>query len=149
MWKHREKPFSDKTTCYEYFLFMQMYFSCKLQEAYAIFILKNKEELNKHTKKGQQKAESFHCITDVKQSRFFSITGYYKILDTVPCAVYREADRVLVLRHEPLRWQSRVQDISPPETSRPLVMSNCESSPRDLHLNAKTQLHSTTSKLQC
>ena len=29
------------------------------------------------------------------------------------------------------------------------VISNGKSSPRDLHLNAKTQLHSMTSKLQC
>ena len=65
----------------------------------------------------------------------------------------RVADRVLVLRPGvrpvPLRWASRVQDIGPPETSRLHVISNGESSPRDLHLNAKTQLHSTTSKLQC
>ena len=65
----------------------------------------------------------------------------------------RVADRVLVLRvgvrSEPLRWESRVQDIGPPETSQPHVISNGESSPRDLHLNTKTQLHSTTSKLQC
>ena len=53
------------------------------------------------------------------------------------------------IRPEPLRWESRVQDIGPPETSQPHVISNGESSPRDLHLNAKTQLHSTTSKLQC
>ena len=62
-------------------------------------------------------------------------------------------DRVLVLhpgvRPEPLRWKSRVQDIGPPETSQPQVISNGESSPRDLHLNTKNQLHSTTSKLQC
>ena len=32
---------------------------------------------------------------------------------------------------------------------QPHVIPNGESSPRDLHLNAKTQLHSTTSKLQC
>ena len=55
--------------------------------------------------------------------------------------------RVLVLqpgvRPEPF------QDIGPPETSRPHVISNGKSSPRDLYLNAKTQLHSTTSKLQC
>ena len=67
--------------------------------------------------------------------------------------VSRVADRVLVLwpgvRPEPLRWESRVQDIGPPETSRPHVISTCESSPRDLHLNAKTQLHLMTSKLQC
>ena len=65
----------------------------------------------------------------------------------------RVADRVLVLwlgvRPEPLRWEIRVQDIGPPETYRSHIISNGESSPRDLHLNAKTQLHSMTSKLQC
>ena len=63
------------------------------------------------------------------------------------------AKRVLVLqpgvRPEPLRWESRVQDTGPPETSQPHVLSISESFPRDLCLNAKTQLHSTTSKLQC
>ena len=62
------------------------------------------------------------------------------------------ADRVLVLRPgvrpEPLRWDSRVQDIGPPENSQPHVILISENSPRDLHLNAKTQLHSTTSKVQ-
>ena len=66
----------------------------------------------------------------------------------------RVADRVLVLqpgvRPEHLRWETQVQDIGPPETSRPHVISNSESSPRDLQLKAKTQLYSTTSsKLQC
>ena len=60
---------------------------------------------------------------------------------------------VLVLqpcvRPEPLRSESRVQDTGPPETSWPHVISNGKSSLRDLHVNAKTQLHSTTSKLQC
>ena len=54
------------------------------------------------------------------------------------------ADRVLVLwpgvRPVPLRWESQVQDIGPPETSRLHVISNGKRSPRDLHLNAKTQL---------
>ena len=63
------------------------------------------------------------------------------------------ADRVLVLwpgvRPVPLRLESPVQDMGPPETSYLHVISNSESSPRDLHLNTKTQLHSTTSKLQC
>ena len=64
------------------------------------------------------------------------------------------ADRVLVLqpgfRPEPLSGESRVQDIGrQPETSRLHVIPNGKSSPRDLHLNTKTQLHSTTSKLQC
>ena len=65
----------------------------------------------------------------------------------------RVADRVLVLwlavRPEPLRWESWVQDIGPTETSRPHVISISESYPRDFHLNAKSQLHSMTSKLQC
>ena len=65
----------------------------------------------------------------------------------------RLTDRVLVLQlgvtPVPLRWESRVQDIGPPETSQLHVISNGESSPRDLHLNASTQLHSMTSKLQC
>ena len=61
------------------------------------------------------------------------------------------AERVLVLqagvRPEALRWKSRVQDIVPPETSQPHIISNGKSSPRDLYLKAKTQLHSTTTKL--
>ena len=65
----------------------------------------------------------------------------------------RVADRVLVLRPgvrpEPLRWESQVQDTGPPETSRPHIISVSESSPRDLHLNAKTQPHPMASKLQC
>ena len=65
----------------------------------------------------------------------------------------RVGDKVLVLwlgvRPVPLRWESWVQDIGPPEISQLHVISNSESSPRDLQLNAKTQLLSTTSKLQC
>ena len=61
--------------------------------------------------------------------------------------------RVLVLwpgvRPEALRWESWVQNTGPPETSWPHVISIGESSPRDPHLNAKTQLHPTASKLQC
>ena len=63
------------------------------------------------------------------------------------------ADRVLVLRPsvrpEPLRWENQVQNSGPSETSRPFVISIGESSPRDICLNTKTQLHSMTSKLQC
>ena len=63
------------------------------------------------------------------------------------------ADRVLVLlpgvRPVLLRWESQVQDIGSPETSRLHIISNSESSARDLHLNARTQLHPTMSKLQC
>ena len=80
---------------------------------------------------------------------YFSLSFFFLI----PFPPSHVADRVLVLwsgvRPEPLRWKSRVQDIGPPETSWPHVISNGESSPRDLHLNAKTQLHSTTSKIQC
>ena len=50
------------------------------------------------------------------------------------------ADSVLVLRPsvrpEPLRWDRRVQDIEPPETSWLHVISICERSPRNLHLSA-------------
>ena len=50
---------------------------------------------------------------------------------------------------------ARCQDLEPssghwtPETSWSHIISNGKSSPRDPHLNAKTQLHSMTSKLQC
>ena len=63
------------------------------------------------------------------------------------------ADTVLVLwlgvRADPLRWEIQVQDIGPPETSWPHIISIIESSPRDLCLHTKNQLHSITSKLQC
>ena len=49
---------------------------------------------------------------------------------------------------EPTRWEGRVQDIGPPGTSRPHVISISESSPRDLSLNTKAQLHPTASRLQ-
>ena len=59
------------------------------------------------------------------------------------------ADRVFVLwpgvRLEPLRWESRDQDIGPPEASQPHVISISKSSPTDLRLNTKTQLHPTAS----
>ena len=76
----------------------------------------------------------------------------FNILGNKPL-IYLVADRVLVLRPrvrpEPLRWESQVQDIGPPETSQPHVISIGQSSPRDLHLKTKTQLHTTASKLQC
>ena len=55
----------------------------------------------------------------------------------------------LGVRPEHLRWEGQVQDMGPPETSWTHVISVGESSPRDLHLNTKTQLHPTASKLQC
>ena len=79
--------------------------------------------------------------------------NFFFFLFLLPFLLSRVADRILVLRlgvkPEPLRWQTRIQDIGPPETSQPHVTSNGKSSPRDLHLNTKTQLHSMTSKLQC
>ena len=58
------------------------------------------------------------------------------------------AHRVSVLwsgvRSEPLKWESRVQDIGPPETSWPHIISISKRSPRDHCHNTKTQLHSTT-----
>ena len=79
----------------------------------------------------------------------------YRVLSTSIITVIQShvADRALVLqpgfRPEAPRWESRVQDTGPPETSWPHLISISKSSPRDLHLNAKTQLHPTTSKLQC
>ena len=71
----------------------------------------------------------------------------------LPFLLNHVADRVLVLqpgvRPEPLRWERRVQDIGPQETSQYHIISIGESSPRDLCLIAKTQLHSTASKQQC
>ena len=88
---------------------------------------------------------------------FILITLFYFFLSFfsffLPFLLSNLADRVLALqpgvRPEPLRWESRVQDIDPPETSRPLIISIGESSLRVLCLNAKTQLHSMASKLQC
>ena len=75
-------------------------------------------------------------------------------LNQIPgLSAYRMADTVSVLwpgvRPVPLRWESQIQDIGPPENSQIHVISNGENSPRDHHLNAKTQLHTTSSKLQC
>ena len=83
----------------------------------------------------------------------FLIFKFFFFLFFLPFLLSRVADRVLVLwpavRTGPLRWESRVQDFGPPETSWPHVISIGERCPRDLYLNGKTQLHSTASKLQC
>ena len=80
---------------------------------------------------------------------FFSLLSLFFL----PFLLSRVADRVLGLhpgvRPEPLRWERRVQDICPAETSWLNVISNGETSTRDLHRNTKAQLHLTTSKLQC
>ena len=86
---------------------------------------------------------------------YFNISNYYYFFISffLPFLLSHVADRVLVLqpgvRPEPLRWESRVQDIGRQETSQPHIIPICESSPRYLHLSAKTQLHPTASKLQC
>ena len=53
----------------------------------------------------------------------------------LPFLLSHVTDRVLLLwlgvRTVPLKWESRVQDIGPPETSQLHVISNGESSPRD------------------
>ena len=71
----------------------------------------------------------------------------------LPFHLSHMADRVLVhwpgVNHVPLKWESRVQDIRPPENSWLHVISNGKRAPRELHHNSNTQLHSTTSKLQC
>ena len=86
-------------------------------------------------------------------NNFILFNLFIYLFSFLPFLLSCVADRVLVLlpgvRPEPLRWERRVQDIGPPEISRPLVISIGKSSPRDLCLNANTQLHSMTSKLQC
>ena len=64
------------------------------------------------------------------------------------CTNNHVADRVL-LRYEPLKWESRVQDKGPEETTQPHIISIKERSPRNLCINTKTQLHPTARKLQC
>ena len=63
------------------------------------------------------------------------------------------ADRVLVLwlrvNPELPRWQSQVQDIGPPATSWLHVISNGESSPRDLHLKAFNNQQATVLDTLC
>ena len=90
-------------------------------------------------------------------NNFFYVNNFilfiYFILFFLPFLLSCVADSVLVLwpgiSPVPLRWESQVQDIGPPGTSGLHIISNGESSTRDLHLSAKTQLHSMTSKLQC
>ena len=81
---------------------------------------------------------------------FYFIFSFF--LFFLPFLLSRVVDTVLVLwpgvRPEPLRWESWGQDIGTPETSWPHIISIGKSSPRDLRLNNKTQLHSMTSKLQ-
>ena len=84
---------------------------------------------------------------------FFGLVALFFLSFFLPLILSHAADRVLVfwpgVRPLPLRWESQVQDIGPPETSRLHEISNGESSPGDLHLDDKTQVHSTTSRLQC
>ena len=104
----------------------------------------------------------FHCSLFFMTFLIFYFNNIFFILITLlflsfffflPFLLSHETDRVLVLRSgirpELLRWETRVQDIGPQKNSHPQVTSIGERPPRDLHLNAKTQLHSTTSKLQC
>ena len=84
---------------------------------------------------------------------YFIFSLFFFLPFFLPFLLSHVTVRVLVLRPgvrpESLRWESCVQDIGPPETSRPIVISISLSSPRDLHLYTKTQLHPMASKLQC
>ena len=84
---------------------------------------------------------------------FISFLSFF-IFSFLPFLLSHVADRVLLLqpgvRPDPLRRESSVQDIGPTETSRAHIISiSGESSPRHLHINAKPQIHSMTSKLHC
>ena len=77
---------------------------------------------------------------------YFYFTFFLFLSIFLPFLLNLVANKALVLqphvRPVPLRRESWVQDIAPTEISQLHVISNGESSPRDLHLNAKTQLHS-------
>ena len=79
--------------------------------------------------------------------------SFFLLLYFLPFLLSHVADTVLVLwpgvRPEPLRWESQLQDIGPPETSWPHIISTGKSSSGNLRLNAKTKHHRTASKLQC
>ena len=83
---------------------------------------------------------------------FYFISFYLFLSFFLPFILSRVDDRLLVLRPGvravPLRWESQGQDTGPPEASRLHIISNGENLP-DTSTNAKTQLHSMTSKLQC
>ena len=83
----------------------------------------------------------------------FYFNNFILFLLFLPFLLSHVADRVLVIqpgvRPEHLRWESRVQDIGPPETSQAQIISIGESSPRDLCLKAKNQHHPMASKFQC
>ena len=84
---------------------------------------------------------------------YLFVFGVFFFLFFLPFLPSHVAVRVLVLqpdvRPELPRWESQVQDIGPPETSWPHVISIGKSCPRYLRVNAKTQLHPRASKLQC
>ena len=83
----------------------------------------------------------------------FCLFVFLFLFFSLPFLLSCVAGRVLVLqpgvRPEPSWWEGQVQHIGPQETSRPHVISTGKSSPRDLRLNTKTQLHPMASKLQC
>ena len=83
----------------------------------------------------------------------FWVWFFWCFFFSLPFLLSRVAGRVLVLwpgvGPEPSRWEGRVQDIGPPETSWPHVIPIGGSSTRDLRLNTNAQLHPTASKLQC
>ena len=82
---------------------------------------------------------------------FYSI--FLSFFSFLPFLLSCVNNRVLVLqpgvRPEIQSWENWVQDMRPPESSQPHIIAIGERSPRDLHLNAKIQLHSTTSNFQC
>ena len=71
---------------------------------------------------------------------FFNFKSFFFFfLSFLPFLLNRVADKVLVLwpgvRPEPLRCESQLQDIAPPETAQPHIISVSKSSPRDLCLS--------------
>ena len=83
----------------------------------------------------------------------FDLGFYLFLFFFLPFLLSHVANRVLVLwpgvGPETPRWESQVQDIGPPETSRPHIISISKRSLREFHLNTKTQLQPIASNLQC
>ena len=98
-------------------------------------------------------SSSFPPSLPLSLSLSFSLSLFLSFFFFLPFLQSCVADMVFVLqpgvRYVPLRWERRVQNIGAPKTSQLHIISNGKSYPRDLHLKAKTQLYSTTSKLQC
>ena len=87
---------------------------------------------------------AFTSCFEVLSVHFFLFSSF----SSVPCG-WQGLHVPASSRPEPLSWESQIKDIRPSEIFRPHVILINKSSPRDLHLTTKTQVHPMASKLQC